>query len=607
MSITTEARKNKWHPIPPPPPSPKILNLPRRNRHRKQPPKKPTRKPPFSSTYKKSLQDLHQKYCYYESKKGKLERLFGQEREFSRSDCTNVPIVLLNSSASSFESLLSGMRRDRVEQEEEEGMCGESGEFVEEKWKFQAEILRAECNFLRMEREVALKKLERNRVQMERILRSAVQTLISGKKKIFEGKNVSAVLDEEIEDLAEQLEELQKSSGLKDLEVRNCSNFDKKACLLQRRLEKIEGLSGDKHVMELQDLAESSLNISMSNEIDKGSCVSGSRSKNESTDVEMLRRKMDGLSKEMFQRIEEDFGSILSTTANSSVASSASTSKRIQNPESIFSMRQLYQESTSHEDTKCTGRCKAIVRRIVEQVRAETEQWSQMQGMLRQVRQEMEELQNSRKFWEDRALNSDREVHCLQSSVQEWKEKALTLETKSSELETELLAVKRELENLRTPQCRKQGRAVANKQILPLASISKQLEEETGRSDLKENYHTVDKACKEETDRKMLTAEQNSETMPSTDSQPISLGKQLENEKRMLRLKEKYRRIDKSSRQEFSTDGRRKSHTCNSGLATLKRSPFCDIGNLSPLMKQNNKTVLPLPSGPDSRTIEKSL
>lgn len=63
------------------------------------------------------------------------------------------------------------------------------------------------------------------------------------------------------------------------------------------------------------------------------------------------------------------------------------------------------------------GRCKVIIRRIVEQVRAESEQWSQMQGMLRQVREEMEELQHSRKFWEDRALKSDHEVHCLESSV----------------------------------------------------------------------------------------------------------------------------------------------------------------------------------------------
>jgi hypothetical protein len=52
----------------------------------------------------------------------------------------------------------------------------------EEKWRFQAEILRAECNFLRMEREVALRKLDRHRGQMEAALRSAVETLVSVSK-----------------------------------------------------------------------------------------------------------------------------------------------------------------------------------------------------------------------------------------------------------------------------------------------------------------------------------------------------------------------------------------------------------------------------------------
>lgn len=52
--------------------------------------------------------------------------------------------------------------------------------------------------------------------------------------------------------------------------------------------------------------------------------------------VETMRRKMEGISKEMLQRIEEDFGSILSITAASSEASSASTSKSIEYPVSAF-------------------------------------------------------------------------------------------------------------------------------------------------------------------------------------------------------------------------------------------------------------------------------
>lgn len=57
------------------------------------------------------------------------------------------------------------------------------------------------------------------------------------------------------------------------------------------------------------------------------------------------------------------------------------------------------------------------MQRVVEQVRAETEQWSQMQEMLGQVRDEMEELQASRDFWEDRALDSDHQIQLLHSAV----------------------------------------------------------------------------------------------------------------------------------------------------------------------------------------------
>lgn len=157
MSMITITRRTKWHPTPPPPPSPKILNLPRSRRTRQKQPKTITKNYPFG---------LHQKYYTY---KGKLESLFDQENDLEP------PIVLLNSNLNSISSP-SAERRERVEEKEQ---CGGGGGFEEEKWRFQAEILRAECNFLRMEREFALKKLERNRVKMERTLRSAVQTLVS--------------------------------------------------------------------------------------------------------------------------------------------------------------------------------------------------------------------------------------------------------------------------------------------------------------------------------------------------------------------------------------------------------------------------------------------
>lgn len=81
---------------------------------------------------------------------------------------------------------------------------------------------------------------------------------------------MSTVLEEEIEDLAEKLEKLQRSSDAKDFEVKKCSNFDKQTSLLQRRLEKLGGIS-DKCVKEIQEIAEASLSINTSCSVGKSS------------------------------------------------------------------------------------------------------------------------------------------------------------------------------------------------------------------------------------------------------------------------------------------------------------------------------------------------
>lgn len=57
------------------------------------------------------------------------------------------------------------------------------------------------------------------------------------------------------------------------------------------------------------------------------------------------------------------------------------------------------------------------MRKITDQVRAEAEQWSQMQDMLGQVRNEMEELQSCRDFWQNRSFESDSQIQNLYSSV----------------------------------------------------------------------------------------------------------------------------------------------------------------------------------------------
>ncbi|PIN13384.1 hypothetical protein CDL12_13985, partial [Handroanthus impetiginosus] len=368
--MSTTSRRTKWHP---PAPSPKILHFPRSRRTRRKQ-QKTTAHPHRRSN---PLLQLEPEYL---SSRVNVENLFNQESE--------APLILSNSNSKT----LAFERRDRVEKV----YFGEyNGGFEKEKWMFQAEILRAECNFLRMERELALKKMERNKVKMEKTLRSAVQTLVSGKKKIFEGKNANGVLEKEIEDLSHKLEELQKGSRIKDKEVRKCSNFDQKASLLQHRLENLGELSDT-----------SCLNESQAHDLDK------------SNDVDELRK-------------------------NSSCASSASIPKGIQ---CTFSTRQLHQEPMLHEDNRCSGHCKVIVRKIIEQVRAETEQWSQMQEMLEKVRGEMQELEASRDFWENRAHNGDCEIQSLKHAVEEWKDKAHGYEIKANQLQLELSLLREDLQ-----------------------------------------------------------------------------------------------------------------------------------------------------------------
>lgn len=81
---------------------------------------------------------------------------------------------------------------------------------------------------------------------------------------------MSLVLEEQINDLVEKLEKMQKRSGIKDLDVKKCSNFDKQASFLQRRLEKFGGISDEEIcVKEIREMAEASLSVKVSSEADE--------------------------------------------------------------------------------------------------------------------------------------------------------------------------------------------------------------------------------------------------------------------------------------------------------------------------------------------------
>ncbi|XP_076884154.1 uncharacterized protein LOC143533185 [Bidens hawaiensis] len=282
--MSTRCRRSvKWHTSPLPPTPIIFTNLPRRHT---------TRRRKTRATGYKQSNEIIETYNY----KGKLESLFGVEREFRRS------LVV------------------------EDGGGG-GGE---------VEMLREECNVLRKERKQVLKKLKKDQ----------------GRKKLCEGNNTEVVLEEEIRKLTEKLEELQSSY--------------------------IGEVNGDGSI---------------------------------------LTRKSQK-SKGILDQMEKDYRSIV----NNSAAGSASTSKRIDYSGHLSFSNRFYDQTKEplvprEAGNKCSGRCKLLVRRMAEQVRADTEQWSQMQEMLGQLRQEMQELQTSKDFWETQALASNQEIQSVMTNV----------------------------------------------------------------------------------------------------------------------------------------------------------------------------------------------
>ncbi|CAL4913285.1 unnamed protein product [Urochloa decumbens] len=363
----------------------------------------------------------------------------------------------------------------------------------EEKWRFQAEILRAECNFLRMEREVALRKLDRHRGQMEAALKSAVETLVSGRKKI-DGKGdvgVAAALDEGIEDLEEMMEELRvekEGSGRRamsgtprELQRSHGRNFDRQASSLRRRLQKMPPAEPEPCVVK--DIREIALPV-----VSPPPPPPAERSDDDddrvhsanTSDVEMLRMKMEGMSKGMRERMAEysrrlevvaagdnpgcqsrrcgsrhsrkasassqrswSGGSTASNgNAPSSVIDAAATT-HVRTRHAVAAESRHQQHKTMAEECKLVSSgsccdCREIVWKIMEQVKAESEQWTEMQDMLEQVRLEMQDLQSSRDTWQHRAMASDISLRSLNSQILEWKNRAQVSEQRVEELQRKI-------------------------------------------------------------------------------------------------------------------------------------------------------------------------
>jgi hypothetical protein len=104
-----------------------------------------------------------------------------------------------------------------------------------------------------------------------------LESVMQGRIKICEGKNIDRALDEEIHELTEKLKKLQKRSTVKDFEKRRRSsrNFDKQVSVLQKRLEKIGGPSDEIYLREFEEMEKVSFSVKRSSKFDDSVVASG--------------------------------------------------------------------------------------------------------------------------------------------------------------------------------------------------------------------------------------------------------------------------------------------------------------------------------------------
>ncbi|CAL0310824.1 unnamed protein product [Lupinus luteus] len=103
----------------------------------------------------------------------------------------------------------------------------------------------AECNLLRMEKEIVVNKLHNTCASINTTITSTLHTLLT------------------------KLHKFQKMSGAKDSEAtRNNKNLDKQDYVLQRRLKKIGGSSHEIYLKEFQEMAKISYKVKTSNTFD---------------------------------------------------------------------------------------------------------------------------------------------------------------------------------------------------------------------------------------------------------------------------------------------------------------------------------------------------
>ncbi|CAM6038932.1 unnamed protein product [Sphagnum compactum] len=326
----------------------------------------------------------------------------------------------------------------------------------EQAWRREAAVLKARCEILKMEKELAQQRWKEGceqmtqAVEMAHSLRAAVESILEPmqKKRVAVSEESpppntpsSCMAEEEkkrqsVEGLlVERLERKQQTcsddrSGQQKLDSRaELLQLESRAMVLQNRTDILL-----QHKSELMNKDSSSFN-SM-----KGYCE---QQKSQRTRKGMMRSA--SISTMSMKTIEEENRVLaLNDAPLNSMSTKAPKSKKAID----HLLKQKEDECILEEAQAKEVQTKETVRKILAQIQVEAEQWTQVQDVLKHVCTEMATLQQARQGWEKRALNAESQAAAWQLKGDEWRVKAQTAQQRIKEVELQMVQLQETVQDV---------------------------------------------------------------------------------------------------------------------------------------------------------------
>ncbi|MCO5603850.1 hypothetical protein L7F22_058004 [Adiantum nelumboides] len=376
------------------------------------------------------------------------------------SDCSCEGLLNVSRAATSTDSSDQSPKYGNVPRSRVENNIGDGEETLSaDYWKLQVDVLAAECKLLRVEKELTIRRWNRDCVsdaypvnatleptsKEAKISNSAFTDALYSRSGTSQRYPHETHAKEVLEDASKKLLDMSYSS--------NC--FTQEAL---RRLEEIS-LRGSRRRVPIEDPTEA-----LQKRL-QGLLLAARPSALE-PGIQMYSSSY-GRSHDAWE-YADPYGNSSSSAkaiANSRCFAETAASKKQLDAISLeFSeskedaaayIRREYRSMLSEGKTLPTERgadqslgeeayCKAVIRQIVAQVQAENEQWSQVQHILCSLQEEMEILMETRDLAEKRAARAEAQLLSLKKMVHDWRCRA-----QSAEEEVVVLQTEREALNLR--------------------------------------------------------------------------------------------------------------------------------------------------------------